>query len=85
MARLIAGVPFVITSAIRCPEHNKRIGGKDNSAHLTGNAIDIKALDSYTKFRIAYGLLKAGFKRVGIYKDFVHADNDPTKPQEVLW
>lgn len=85
LARVIADVPFVINSAIRCKAHNSRIGGSDTSSHLTGHALDIRALDSYTKYRIVYGLLKAGFKRIGIYDDFIHCDNDPSKAQEVIW
>lgn len=84
-ARSIADVPFVINSAIRCEAHNARSGGVGGSSHLTGNAVDIRALDSYTKYRIVYGLFMAGFKRIGIYSDFVHCDNDPGKPFEVLW
>ena len=41
-ARDVAGVPFIITSAYRCEQHNKNVGGKPNSAHLRGYAVDIK-------------------------------------------
>lgn len=84
-ARLIAGVPFVITSAIRCEDHNYREGGRDNSAHLTGHAVDIEAEGSRNKFHILKGLMAAGFNRLGIYADFIHADNDPSKPGQVVW
>ena len=38
-----AGIPFVITSSIRCVAHNAAVGGADRSAHLTGHAVDISA------------------------------------------
>lgn len=84
-ARAIAGVPFHITSAYRCEEHNYRVGGRDNSAHKTGHAVDIEADSSNEKFRILKGLIDAGFNRIGIYADFIHADDDPSLPPEVVW
>lgn len=33
--------PIIITSAYRCKEHNKSVGGRPNSWHLYGRAIDI--------------------------------------------
>ena len=45
-ARKLAGVPFIITSAYRCEEHNKSVGGKANSAHLRGYAVDLKITSS---------------------------------------
>ena len=50
-AREYAGIPFVINSAYRSPEHNARIGGKPNSSHLRGLAVDIKATNSMTRYR----------------------------------
>lgn len=36
------GKPLIITSGIRCEEHNKKEGGAHYSRHLTGEAADIK-------------------------------------------
>ena len=33
----------IITSGCRCPEHNKKVGGKPNSKHVQGCAADIRA------------------------------------------
>ena len=33
--------PFIVTSGYRTPEHNKRVGGIENSAHTKGLACDI--------------------------------------------
>lgn len=41
--RLPAGVSFRISSGFRDPEHNQRVGGAANSAHMHGVAVDIVA------------------------------------------
>lgn len=84
-ARHIAGIPFVITSGYRCAEHNKAVGGTNDSAHVYGYAADIYIPDSYHRYKAIYGLINAGFTRIGIGKDFIHADNDPNKPGFVVW
>ena len=35
------GVPVIITSGIRCKQHNANVGGVANSYHMTGKAMDI--------------------------------------------
>ena len=84
-AREVSGVPFVINSGFRCKKHNKAVGGKFTSSHMLGVACDINAVDSRRRFRIVEGLLAAGFKRIGIGKDFVHVDDDIEKDQNVIW
>lgn len=84
-ARTIANIPFIITSGYRCEAHNEAVGGKSNSAHTRGRAADIKATDSRSRFLIVEALLAAGFTRIGVAKTFIHADDDPTLPQEVMW
>ena len=84
-ARAKAGIPFVITSGTRCENHNYREGGKKDSAHLTGYAVDIKTLDGVARYKVVKALLDVGFNRIGIAKSFIHADNDPMKPQNVIW
>lgn len=85
LARTIAGVSFVLVSTIRCKRHNQDVGGVEDSAHTKGLAVDIKAATSHARYRILNGLIKAGFKRIGIYSTFIHADLDPAKAQEVAW
>lgn len=82
-AREYAGIPFSITSGHRSIEHNKKVGGVKDSAHLSGLAVDIKATTGEDKLIIVGALLKAGFERIGVsWKgNFVHADIDKSKPK----
>lgn len=80
------GKPVILNSVCRCPNHNKKEGGKSTSAHLAGLAVDIKCTSS----RMRYGLLKIvismdEIKRIGIAKSFIHIDIDSTKPRNVVW
>lgn len=85
LAREYAFTPFSINSGWRCEKHNKEVGGAPTSAHLFGKAVDIQATTPRQRFRILYGLIKAGFTRIGIAKTFIHADSDGTKDAEVVW
>ncbi len=84
-AREIAGVPFVITSGVRTPAANQAAGGVSDSAHLRGLAADIATPDSRHRWRILFGLIRAGFTRIGIGPAFIHVDDDPTKAPRVCW
>ena len=44
-AREVAQIPFKINSAWRSAEENKDAGGKPNSSHLKGLAVDISVTD----------------------------------------
>jgi len=78
-------MPLVIHSGCRCTPHNLTVGGKDDSSHLTGLAVDIRALSSPTRFRIIRSALNLGFTRIGIGSSFIHIDIDTTKPSQVFW
>jgi hypothetical protein len=84
-ARKIADVPFKINSGYRSPAHNTKVKGVSNSAHLKGYAADISTPNGKHQETIVKALRQAGFKRFGIYNNFVHADNDPSKKQMVAW
>lgn len=88
-AREISGVPYIITSGFRTPQHNetlKKQGYKasPNSSHLKGVAADISCLDSGTRQKIVNGLIKAGFTRIGISDTFIHCDCDSDK-HDAIW
>jgi len=83
-AREIAGIPFVINSAYRSPEHPLSIKNP-SSSHIKGLAVDIKATDSNTRFKIVKALVTVGFNRIGIADTFIHVDLDLDKTQNVIW
>ena len=83
-AREIAGIPFVINSAYRSPEHPLSIKNP-SSSHIKGLAVDIKATDSVTRFKIVKALIEVGFTRIGIADTFIHVDLDLDKTQNVIW
>jgi len=82
-ARDIAGVTFRLNSAYRCDVHNKRVGGVKDSSHVLGLAVDIHCNANNTRLAILRGLIKAGFTRIGIYRTFIHADIDTSKPNNI--
>ena len=49
--RTAAGSPMTPTSTLRCPAHNRAVGGVANSRHLKGNAMDF-AIRGWTSARI---------------------------------
>ena len=83
-AREFAGIPFVINSAYRSPEHPLSIKNP-SSSHIKGLAVDIKATDSITRFKIVKALIEVGFTRIGIADTFIHVDLDLDKAQNVIW
>lgn len=89
-ARHSAGVPFIINSGVRSPEHNQEVGGKKDSSHLSTTeggacAADIAATDSVTRWKIIKALVDQKFNRIGIAKSFIHVDDDKTKAAGVCW
>lgn len=84
-ARRKYGGPMMITSGVRCPEHNAKVGGVPDSAHVTGWAADIACTTSDQRFKLINALLSAGFKRIGVASNFVHCDLDPSKPENLMW
>jgi hypothetical protein len=84
-ARTLSDYPYDLSSTIRCEQHNRDVGGLENSSHVDGLAVDIRTPNARARYKILYGLIKAGFTRIGVYKTFIHVDYDPSKPQEVVW
>ncbi len=69
--------PVIVSSGVRCPEHNMVVGGVANSRHLTGKAMDFQVAGKGASEVLAY--IKA-LPRVrycyGIDANFVHMDVD---------
>lgn len=86
-ARERAGVSFPINSWVRCPARNKEEGGRENSAHLRGCAVDIRIdkYNSYKRFLVIKALIEEGFNRIGVYDWGIHVDSDETLPKQQFW
>ena len=84
-ARELAAIGFKITSGYRTPDHNEKVGGVSNSSHTLGHAVDIYAPTSRQKYIIINALLQAGFNRIGVAKNFIHVDDDPSKNEDVIF
>ena len=84
-ARHISKVPYIIISGYRSDDHNQEVGGVPESSHTRGTGADLKADNSFTRYRILKGLIAVGICRIGIYKNHCHADVDLDKPQGVIW
>jgi len=83
--RFILNSKIIITSGCRCSSHNNFIKGSPNSSHLKGLAIDISCPTSSYRFKLIISLFLSGFNRIGIGKNFIHADDDLSKPSFVIW
>lgn len=84
-ARDLARIPFKINSGWRTIEHNREVGGKPNSSHIVGKAVDIAIRNSRERWIILEALLHVGFTRIGIGNTFIHVDSDDVKDPEVIW
>ncbi len=76
----VIDVEIVATSGLRTPEENAKVGGVPNSSHLKGLAIDFSCGSGILRYKIIFGAVAVGFKRIGIAKDHIHLDVDPDKP-----
>ncbi len=80
----LAGIPFPLSSAYRCPKHNKAVGGVPTSAHTRGYAVDIRCVDSIPVSSCCKPCLRpdsgaSSWPRRGF------VDNDPDKPRDVAF
>lgn len=83
--RKLYGKPIIINSGYRTKKHNEKIGGKEESAHLKGMAVDIKCKTSPERYELLKLALQIGFIRIGIGNTFLHIDIDKAKPQGVIF
>jgi len=70
-----------ITSGNRCSEHNKKVGGAENSKHISGIAVDFKVFkkDTYEQIpeKIVYNYLEIHYPNtfgIGRYSNRTHLD-----------
>lgn len=93
MARMYAGIPFVVTSGFRTKQYNKELKRRgykvsNTSPHMLGKAADIACTTSADRFLIISAALEAGFTRIGVASNFIHLDNataEDDKIEELIW
>lgn len=74
MIRSSFGRAMHINSAYRCPKHNRAVGGKAQSAHLDGLAIDVRCEASIERYELLRAAIECGAEGIGIYPQFIHID-----------
>lgn len=79
------GFPLFVSSGVRSEAQNERVGGVSGSSHTRGWAVDLRISSSRDRFKVVQAAIEVGFTRIGIGKSFIHLDNDPKKPKEVMW
>lgn len=74
------GVPIIVTSAYRSPEHNKKVGGAKGSYHMKGVAFDIR-MDNHDPDVFEIAAREVGFRGFGYYpkQGFMHIDLGPER------
>lgn len=84
VARHIAGIAFIFSSAFRTVEHELAQGRDGTSTHTKGRAIDITYSSSSECFKIVQALMQVRFTRIIIYKSWIHVDADKDKLSPML-
>ena len=76
IGRKESGIPWVITSGYRTPEHNSLIGGSPTSGHLTRDSVDVRARNWVEVGKIVDGARKAGITGITVYRESKHVHLD---------
>lgn len=79
------GRPINVSSGFRTLAENTRVGGAAASAHLTGEAADIRCTSADARFMLVKIALELGFARIGIYSSWIHLDVARHLPDKVCW
>lgn len=84
-AQHLAGFRFTITSGFRQKTWEYSRGRNGSSSHTKGLAVDISTIDSHTRYKVLVALACVGVPRLGVGKNFVHADIDETKAHPIIF
>lgn len=77
--------PVILSSGCRCPFHNRVVDGSKKSAHMKGEAGDIKIANSSERFSIVKAAIKLDCVRIEPRDTWVHVDVSRDLPQDVMW
>lgn len=74
------GIPLLVTSAYRSPEHNRKVSGAKNSYHMKGVAFDIR-MENQDPLAFELAAREVGFRGIGYYpkQGFMHIDLGPER------
>ena len=67
---------LIVNSGYRCPNHNRAVGGADNSRHMICDAYDVDTVGWSDKKKEEF-VIEAeavGFNGIGIASNFIHID-----------
>lgn len=86
-AQKLVGFRFTLTSGYRSKAYELSKGRRGSSAHCKtpGLAVDISTVDSHTRFKVLAALLAVGVPRIGIGRNFIHADIDESKAHPIIF
>ena len=76
---------MIVNSGVRCEKHNKKVGGKPDSNHLRGEAVDIKCDNSFLRAKLIRAAIKHGVQGIGVYQTFIHLDVAKRPNGPAIW
>jgi uncharacterized protein YcbK (DUF882 family) len=76
--------PVIVNSGIRCRYWNQHEGGT-GTQHIDAEAADLRVDGSRERYQMVEAAYKAGFRRIGVAKTFVHVDVGEDADKDVLW
>jgi hypothetical protein len=69
------GNPAIVSSGVRCKQHNANVGGVANSRHLSGKAMDFRVSGRSAKEVLAYAQKQPEIRYAyAIDKNYIHMD-----------
>lgn len=83
VVRSLCGFPLIVNSAYRSFDYEQERGRTGSSSHCKGIAVDLAVTSGEKRLKIVQNALRAGFKRIGIAKTFVHLDLDEGKSSSI--
>jgi len=75
---------MLVDAGCRCVTHNAEIGGRANSAHLRGKAVDVYCAEDGYRYQLLY-LGFQEFTRIEVGSNWIHFDNDKSLSQSVCF